>query len=342
MTLSSNLFRGNAALEACAVKDAAHVIPGASGDHVARIQLALSVLDGSKIDRTDITSRRYGKSTAAAVLAYKKKRKIINPSYQSTADDIVGKMTIAALDKEMRRKELQPKPPGDCAISPTGPASSKSDLAAPAAKASQRPSAIADSRGAKTVTAPKQLGGFIRVFFAITLNSAQQDGYPLSAQIEKARDTLFEHGIALSVEIRNGFADTIQFPGRILSSFGAVGDNVDQLRKASEDLRPGLPGVLRVIVCQMVGNNAGDTFRNRVINGRVVPPFVLLNSEVLDRANATLIHEMIHCSKPGPFPHDPEKFSIFAESGSEKPGGVDRTFLRPEHALTLSKLSSKL
>jgi hypothetical protein len=333
MTLSSNLFRGSAALEACAVKDSAHVIPGASGDHVARIQLALSVLDGSKIAQTDITSRRYGKSTAAAVLAYKRKRKIINPSYQSTADDIVGKMTIAALDKEMRRTELLPKPPGDCAISPTAPAT---------AKGPQRGNAFADSRGAKTVTAPKQLGGFIRVFFAITLNSAQQDGYPLSAQIEKARDALFEHGIALSIEIRNGFADTIQFPGRILSSVGAVGDNVDQLRKASEDLRPGLPGVLRVIVCQMVGNHAGDTFRNRVINGRVVPPFVLLNSEVLDKGNATLIHEMIHCSKDGLFPHDPENFSIFFESGSEKLGGVDRTLLKPEHALTLSKLSSKL
>jgi hypothetical protein len=42
---------------------------------------------------------------AAAVLAYKKKRNIINWSYQQQADNIVGKMTIAALDAEMWVKE---------------------------------------------------------------------------------------------------------------------------------------------------------------------------------------------------------------------------------------------
>jgi hypothetical protein len=38
-------------------------------------------------------------------LAFKKKRNIINPSYQSQADNIVGKMTIAALDREIFDKE---------------------------------------------------------------------------------------------------------------------------------------------------------------------------------------------------------------------------------------------
>ena len=42
---------------------------------------------------------------AAAVLAYKKKRNIINWSYQQQADNIVGKMTIAALDAEIWGKE---------------------------------------------------------------------------------------------------------------------------------------------------------------------------------------------------------------------------------------------
>jgi hypothetical protein len=41
------------------------------------------------------------------VLAYKKKRNIINRSYQTQADNIVGKMTIAALDKEVFAKENQ-------------------------------------------------------------------------------------------------------------------------------------------------------------------------------------------------------------------------------------------
>lgn len=340
MSLSSNLFRGNAALEACAVKDSAHVTAGAIGEHVARIQFALSSLDGAKIDRAEITTRRYGKSTAAAVLAYKKKRKIINPSYQTAADDIVGKMTIAALDQEMKRKERAPKPPGDCAISPAG--SPLSVVAAPGAEPARRGNARVDSRGAKSVTAPKQLGGLVRVFFQITLKSAQENGYPLSAAIERARDTLFEHGITLVVEFKNGFADTLLFPGRIVSSPGNPVDNVDELRKASENARPGIPGVLRVIVCPMVGDNAGETFRNRTVNGRVVPPFVLLNSLIVDRSHATLIHEMIHASKNGPVPHDPENFSVFFAFGSEKPGGVDRTFLKPEHALTLSRMSSKL
>ncbi|MCY2978476.1 MAG: hypothetical protein NTU79_07405 [Planctomycetota bacterium] len=47
-------------------------------------------------------------NTAAAVLAYKTKRKIINRDYQMTADNIVGKMTMASLDREMLgRKPLR-------------------------------------------------------------------------------------------------------------------------------------------------------------------------------------------------------------------------------------------
>jgi len=186
------------------------------------------------------------------------------------------------------------------------------------------------------------LGGFIRVFFQITLRSATEDGYPLSANIELARDTLIEHGISLSVEIRSGFADTLPFSEPILNNPDAAGDNVDQIRTVSENVRPGVRGVFRVIVCQMVGNSAGETFRNRVIGGRIVPPFALLNSQIVDSGRATLIHEMIHASKPGVVQHDSETFSVFFDHGSEKPGGTARTFLRPEHALTLSTLSAKL
>jgi hypothetical protein len=41
------------------------------------------------------------------VLAYKRKRSIINFSFQTQADDIVGKMTVASLDKEMVEFERQ-------------------------------------------------------------------------------------------------------------------------------------------------------------------------------------------------------------------------------------------
>jgi hypothetical protein len=340
MALSSGLFKGNRALEACAVDHAAHITRGATGDHVAKIQFALFALDGLVIDRIELLSQQYGGSTAAAVLAYKEKRKIINQSYQKTADDIVGKMTIASLDKDMVRRELLPKVPGDCLLSPTGVPSPLSVFDRAPAKFSEQV-ALAGSNGAKTL-APKQLGGFIRVFFAITLRASIEDGYPLSANIERARDCLFEHGITLSVEVKNGFADTIPFSEPILSSLGSAGDNVDQLRKASEDVRPGLPGVLRVIVCQMVGDKSGDTFRNRLIGGRIVPPFALLNSQIVDISNASLIHEMIHASKRGPFPHDADPSSVFFEFASVKPGRVERKVLTAEHAATLSTMSSRL
>ena len=97
MPLQSQLFRGDAKLEAAAMSDTAHIVPGATGEHVRKIQLALIQLDGATIALDGI----YGPATAAAVLAYKQKRNIINRSYQTKADNIVGKMTMASLDQEM-------------------------------------------------------------------------------------------------------------------------------------------------------------------------------------------------------------------------------------------------
>ena len=105
MPLQSRLFRDDQKLQACLTHHSAHVTQGAIGDHVSKIQTALVQLDGLDIFPSEVETRRYGPSTAAAVLSYKKKRKIINPSYQTQADNIVGKMTIAALDKEMLQRE---------------------------------------------------------------------------------------------------------------------------------------------------------------------------------------------------------------------------------------------
>ncbi len=104
MTLQSLLFRGDPKLEAAAVSDPAHIVPGAAGAHVRKIQLSLTWLDGAGISPDGV----YGPATAAAVLAYKQKRKIINRSYQTKPDNIVGKMTMAALDQEMLEEELKP------------------------------------------------------------------------------------------------------------------------------------------------------------------------------------------------------------------------------------------
>jgi hypothetical protein len=115
MPLISRFFKSDSKLEACLVSDAAHVTQGATGDHVSKIQTALFVLEGSKIDKRELAAKYYGPSTAAAVLAYKRKRRIINYSYQTQADSIVGKMTITALDKEIYQHELSATDPNCCA-----------------------------------------------------------------------------------------------------------------------------------------------------------------------------------------------------------------------------------
>ena len=107
-------FKGDAALEACLVKDEAHIKQGVNGvgGHVLKVQQALTTLDRLAISPDEIRKKTYGPSTAAAVLKFKQKRSIINFSYQSQADSIVGKMTIAAMDKELaNRFPFQPIDP---------------------------------------------------------------------------------------------------------------------------------------------------------------------------------------------------------------------------------------
>src|SRR5262245_52879932 len=108
MGLQSNLFKGDPKLEACAVKDSAHIWRKENfvGEHVGKIQTALIRIDPTlKIEPSELEAKTYGTSTAAAVLAYKRARSIINISYQNSADDIVGKMTIARLDKELQESQ---------------------------------------------------------------------------------------------------------------------------------------------------------------------------------------------------------------------------------------------
>ncbi len=111
MGLQSKLFRGDPKLEAAAVSDAAHIMLSASGLHVYKIQTALILLDGAAISADEVQRTFYGTSTAGAVLAYKQKRNIINRNYQTQADNIVGKMTMASLDSEMLQQEVLPLAP---------------------------------------------------------------------------------------------------------------------------------------------------------------------------------------------------------------------------------------
>lgn len=91
-------------LEACLVSDAAHITPGAQGEHVKKIQTALNQLSrgpGRENFNLEIDGL-YGPKTSAAVKAYKDNpsRRILQP-WQTSADNIVGKRTIKSLDDEM-------------------------------------------------------------------------------------------------------------------------------------------------------------------------------------------------------------------------------------------------
>jgi hypothetical protein len=105
MALRSKSFKGDSKLEACLVSDPAHIMLGAVGDHVSKIQKALITLDRASINAGELSGKRFGASTAAAVLAFKTRRSIINRSYQSQPDNVVGKMTIDTLDREMLAAE---------------------------------------------------------------------------------------------------------------------------------------------------------------------------------------------------------------------------------------------
>ena len=103
--LVSKLLSGDPRLLKCAVEDASHVTEGQKGPFVRLIQLALTITDDANIAGGELTSSSYGPSTKAAVLAYKTKRRIINFSYQTQPDAIVGKMTITSLDLEVAARE---------------------------------------------------------------------------------------------------------------------------------------------------------------------------------------------------------------------------------------------
>lgn len=106
--LKSALFAGDPRLEACAVSDPAHVVPGSKGAHVGKIHIAL-ITAGFGIAPNEVAAKYYGQSTAKAVLAFKKARNILN--YMGQLDNIVGKKTIRALDEVMLAAQTTPPEP---------------------------------------------------------------------------------------------------------------------------------------------------------------------------------------------------------------------------------------
>ena len=107
MVLKSRLFRADPKLEAAATVDSGHVLQGASGPHVAKLQQALNLVAQSHL----IADGRYGPRTAAAVADFKRRRAPPILNYKGEIDDIVGVKTMAALDAAL--VALEPEEPGE-------------------------------------------------------------------------------------------------------------------------------------------------------------------------------------------------------------------------------------
>ena len=318
MALVSRLFRGVPAFEACLQHDSAHIKKGTVGSHIPKIQKALLVLERVLVDANEVEAMHYGPSTAAAVLAYKKKRNIVNRSYQTQADNIVGKMTIQSLDREMFAAQgpIRPCPCGD----PVEGGSS---------------SAIRGSAN-RVADTPVNLNARLKVSYQVAAGAGKTFAGTLKATAMRlafetqAAALLAPWGMTLQPTNLGSFV----FPFSVDPN---APSDVQKIREFAEKAATTEPKILRVIFCRFdniakeFGISGGPTF-----GGLGFQPFVLLNTLRLRLDAGTMMHEMIHTSHEALFSnqaHDKEaEFpkSIFCSQDG-------RTEIRKPHAIALSK-----
>jgi hypothetical protein len=310
MALQSRLFSGDNALESCLVKDADHLVEGTRGPHVNKIQQALVLLDGALIEGNEVSAELYGRSTANAVLAYKRKRRIINPAYQTTPDNIVGRMTIASLDKEMALGENRP-PLRGC-ITDIGGGSSRSQV-----RAGLR---VGDSR--QLEFAPARLN----VAFQEALLAGETiPGSSLRTVllVERATKLLAPFNLQLSTIFLASFSFAFTVGER---------DEIDvrAIRNAAQNASSAAPSSLRVIFCHLRNTDSTATSQGERTGVSGFKNFVLINKDRSHPDNGTLLHEMIHCSNDrfmNDF-HDTDQNSVFSR-------GDNRNLLTDDHARSL-------
>jgi hypothetical protein len=324
MSLKSRLFLGDRALEDCLVRDSAHVMQGACGEHVNKIQRALWIVDGALINSQELAAATYGKTTAAAVLDYKRDRKIINFAYERTVDNIVGKMTIDALDREMVEAERPSR---------WRPYCTDSMHAGIAAPVSAQPIPIGTSQVQDN--APPISATLAAIFQLVRVNDILgPHSFELWRKLPpRADELLAPHGMRVAVIA--GFSFSI--PQRVDPNDSS---ELQALRKAAEKAMPGFPRFLRVIVCPFGTPSQNDTFTNGTSAGEQTDVkgfdnFVVLNANTMRADHGTLLHEMIHCSSPTKMadtsdhgPNAPDPTSVFSY-------GENRTKLLAEHAALL-------
>src|SRR6266496_615088 len=122
MTVESKLFTSNPQvrerLNKALRSDPDHILPNSSGDHVAAIQKALSLLGRVKIADSELERKFYGPSTANAVAAFKRSCTPPLLNYKNEIDDIAGKKTTQELDRQM--KEFEKTNPSVDPVAPSG------------------------------------------------------------------------------------------------------------------------------------------------------------------------------------------------------------------------------
>ena len=321
MPLRSRLFRGDPALEACAIQDPAHILSGALGDHVRKIQIALQELDDAKIDDGELSTKSYGRSTASAVLAYKTARQIINPAYQTKPDDIVGKMTIARLDSEMADRENRSLRPVSCADPLGGRGGGGVTPGIVTVSATQTQSF------AEGDAAPAQFPADLHIVWHVTAEAKKRAGFKHAALISKA--TSIVRGLGMDIGSLTQFDETIPSLDVVDPRFQT---DTFRVRRASEKARGGFPGHLRVIVTPFDSSSpAFGVTDGGTLDGETFPFFVLINANKMRDDACTMLHEMVHAATGlGEADHDADESSVFSVSSH-------RSVLRPPHAQALSK-----
>jgi hypothetical protein len=317
--LQSELFRDDAALQACLVKDTAHVVKGARGQHVAKIQSALGIIEGALIDSDELANSVYGPSTASEVLAYKRKRDIVNRTYQQRADDIVGKMTIASLDREIFEGEQRPSPKSCQEPVKTGGA------AGVAVRSQSRRKLVGDA------PQPQQFPAILSVVFQLVRIRGKLGAQSFAIVAETLRRAN-ELTVPLGMSVRsiNGFS--FDFSARVRFDSSA---QIEGLRRAAEKAMPGFEAAVRVLICPLFDGDGDPDLKTNAISTSAVDEnrkpfnrFIVINSHLLRTDRGTLLHEMIHCSdeslmgeigvhdldgSAGIFSWDPQRTKVFPE-----------------------------
>lgn len=307
MPLVSLLLRDEPRLQACLVADAAHVVPGATGRHVSLIHKVLLVLEKATISAAELRSGLYGPTTTAAVLAYKRKRGIVNRAYQATADNIVGKMTIAKMDNEVLLLDLRAVP-GRVVCTGGG-------LAPPGRSAivGAAPSGLVG--GTTPFTPKKQRPAKLRIIVQKTNRaSAFGNSEGLFAELYKrARELLAPHGMDFTTGATTpGFGPEVIDAERVIAgSAASCGSVMESALKTLADS----PNTLRVIFCPF--SDTGDAFG--VTDGGpnsalTVPRFCLINVRKRRGDLGTLLHEIVHAARPEMVVADVGTTSVFSHA----------------------------